>query len=290
MKDRRGEGIHPAVFKKRLTRRIVKENVQKAFLWVRLILFVMPCFWPPGSAAHEPGLSAAQIEAGETEITVTLSFALRDLKMLKALESDEDLEALRSAEEGEVTARILEGAFLEVNGERMPGTLRSRSVDGADGLRLAISYPDHGGHSIRYRWDLFGAMALGHRQIVTWREQGKGQGTALLSAQAPDVLFTREEPSAAAGFLVYLGEGVRHIWIGFDHILFLLSLLLPAAMIRRADTWLPCPELPEAFSGIFRIVTAFTLAHSITLTLAVLDCVRISPALVESLIALSVIL
>ena len=82
----------------------------------------------------------------------------------------------------------------------------------------------------------------------------------------------------------YVRHGVWHIWIGFDHILFLLSLLPPAVLIRRAGQvgdswhagrWQACDSLRASSIEVLKIVTAFTLAHSITLTLATLGAVAL---------------
>ena len=82
-----------------------------------------------------------------------------------------------------------------------------------------------------------------------------------------------------------------HIWIGFDHILFLLSLLLPAVLVYRDRAWhgrrQPSGRPPI---DVLKIVTAFTLAHSITLTLAALGMLSLPSRLVESAIAASVVL
>ena len=64
-----------------------------------------------------------------------------------------------------------------------------------------------------------------------------------------------------------LDEGVWHIWLGFDHILDLVSLLPPAVLARRDGGWTGAASFHDAFWDVARIVTAFTLAHSITLTL-----------------------
>ena len=88
----------------------------------------------------------------------------------------------------------------------------------------------------------------------------------------------------------YVLEGVWHIWIGYDHILFLLSLLLPAVLLRRAGQWEPAPTLKGSFIEVLKVVTAFTLAHSITLSLAALGVVSLPSRLVESVIAASVVL
>jgi hypothetical protein len=85
-----------------------------------------------------------------------------------------------------------------------------------------------------------------------------------------------------AQFFDYAREGVWHIWLGFDHVLFLLSLLLPAV--------LPAPRFAPAFWEVFRVVTAFTVAHSITLALASFSVVSLPSRLVESAIAASVAL
>jgi HupE/UreJ protein len=100
-------------------------------------------------------------------------------------------------------------------------------------------------------------------------------------------------PSRREQFADYLEEGVLHIWTGFDHILFLLSLLLPAVLVRSTDStrrWAAVPSFKAAFTDVFKVVTAFTVAHSITLSLAALGVVSLPSRLVESAIAVSVVL
>ena len=87
----------------------------------------------------------------------------------------------------------------------------------------------------------------------------------------------------------YVVEGIWHIWVGSDHILFLLSLLLPAVLVRRDKVWEPAPSLRQSLIEVLKVVTAFTLAHSITLSLASLHVISLPSRLVESLIALSIV-
>jgi hypothetical protein len=82
---------------------------------------------------------------------------------------------------------------------------------------------------------------------------------------------------------------VWHIWIGFDHILFLLSLLLPSVLRRQGDRWAAVDRATDAFKDVLKVVTAFTVAHSITLSLAVLGVINLPSRLVESVIAASVV-
>src|SRR5690606_10156367 len=85
-------------------------------------------------------------------------------------------------------------------------------------------------------------------------------------------------------------QGVWHIWIGIDHILFLLALMLPTVLVRNGERWRPVERFPRALLNLLKIVTLFTIAHSVTLLLAALDVIRLPSRLVESVIALSIVL
>ena len=100
--------------------------------------------------------------------------------------------------------------------------------------------------------------------------------------------FNIGQPSQWRTFVEYLRAGIEHIWSGIDHLLFLISLLLPAVLSRATGRWEPVPSARPAFLSILKVVTAFTLAHSITLTLAALDIVRLPSRLTESVIAASI--
>jgi hypothetical protein len=82
--------------------------------------------------------------------------------------------------------------------------------------------------------------------------------------------------------------------VGYDHILFLLALLLPAVLIITTPSGggvaQPVASFRPALYNVIKVVTAFTVAHSITLSLATLQVVRLPSRLVESCIAASVVL
>ena len=94
--------------------------------------------------------------------------------------------------------------------------------------------------------------------------------------------------SVMHGFIGVVKLGVKHIWKGIDHILFLVALILPSAMIRRSDKWEPVRELKPAVIYLVKIVTLFTIAHSITLSIAALGLFSLPTRLVESVIAISI--
>jgi hypothetical protein len=114
--------------------------------------------------------------------------------------------------------------------------------------------------------------------------------TAVLRADAPRVEITLAHRSAAAEVAGYVGEGVRHIWAGTDHILFLLALLLPAVLGRRGRDWIPGDGLGQVAAEVLKVVTGFTVAHSLTLALAGLGLVRLPSRFVETAIAVTVVL
>jgi len=126
--------------------------------------------------------------------------------------------------------------------------------------------------------------------LVRLEHQGRTE-TAAFNADHPAHQF---ELAEAAGkwrqWWTFVGEGTWHIWLGFDHILFLLSLLLPAVLRREAEHWVGVEQFHPAFLQVLQIVTAFTVAHSLTLSLAALNVVRLPSRLVESVIAASVAL
>jgi len=88
----------------------------------------------------------------------------------------------------------------------------------------------------------------------------------------------------------FVWQGMLHIWIGIDHVLFLVALLLPAVLVRRNGSWAPVESLGSALWNVLKVVTVFTVAHSITLALGALEIIQLPSRLVESVIALSIIL
>ncbi len=90
------------------------------------------------------------------------------------------------------------------------------------------------------------------------------------------------------GFLAVVGLGVEHILMGFDHVMFLVALLLPAVLVRKDGTWQEGAPFLPALINVVKIVTAFTVAHSVTLSLASLGIVRLPERFVEVAIAASI--
>ena len=116
--------------------------------------------------------------------------------------------------------------------------------------------------------------ALGSNQhtlaLIVW--SGGSQQFAFGADARETSVTVAEEARASRGASSFFTLGIEHILTGYDHLLFLLAL-----MLCGGGLW-----------SLLKIITAFTIAHTITLTLAALDLVVLPSALVESLIALSI--
>ncbi len=99
-----------------------------------------------------------------------------------------------------------------------------------------------------------------------------------------------DEPNTIRALTGTIELGMQHIFIGTDHILFVLVLLIPAVMTYSlVDGWAPVPSFRSGLWRVMKIATAFTLAHSITLTLGGLEIIQLPGKLVETIIALSIV-
>ncbi len=143
-------------------------------------------------------------------------------------------------------------------------------------------------HELTINYSLLDQEDPSHRGLLTLIAQRVAQ-TAVLGGGRSVQSFDLRHPSAWYAFVEYLQAGIWHIWSGIDHLLFLLSLLLPAVLVRRDHRWQAVPQAAPALLNIIKVVTAFTLAHSITLSLAAFDIIRLPSRLTESVIAASIV-
>jgi hypothetical protein len=141
--------------------------------------------------------------------------------------------------------------------------------------------------TLNYR--LFFDLDPSHRGLLQVRYPD-GVKTGVLSPAQPGVTLDPAQRSSWMQFAEYWREGVWHIWIGFDHILFLVALLLPSVLWWEDGRWRPVASFRRVLLDVAGVVTAFTVAHSITLSLAVLGWVSLPSRLVESAIAATVVL
>ncbi len=250
-----------------------------------------------GSAwAHKPSDSYLTLTVADATVSGQWDIALRDLDHALGLDADGDglitWGELRRRH-GDIAAYAAARLTITADGAACPLAVGEQQVDThTDGaysvLPLRADCPRPPAR-LGLSYSLFADLDPQHRGLLQLSAQGRTRA-AILGPQAPSQAFELAEAGAWAQFVAYMEEGVWHIWIGFDHILFLLSLLLPAVGVWVARRWQPVERFTPAFWDVFRIVTSFTVAHSVTLSLATLGCVSLPSRLVESAIAGSVVL
>jgi len=145
-----------------------------------------------------------------------------------------------------------------------------------------------------------------HRGIVTIHAGQRTTG-AVLGPTTPNATLDLRTPDRWSQFKSFTVDGIWHIWTGPDHLLFILSLLLPAVLYRanspeglrvaaadpgipRDTGWVPVPRLGRSMLELIKVISGFTVSHSATLTLSVLGYVDLPSRFVESGIALSILL
>ena len=246
--------------------------------------------------AHKPSDSYLSISVADGAISGRWDIALRDLDFAIGLDADGNGELTW----GEVRARHSDIAAyalarLAVQGDGTPCSIEPGAqaiddhTDGAYSVLPLVIRCAKSPTQLTLGYTLFADLDPQHRGLLKLQAAGLTR-TAVLGPQAATQTFELGQSNLFAQFIDYAREGVWHIWIGFDHILFLLSLLLPAVLVWRARRWQSVARFADAFWDVFRIVTAFTVAHSITLTLATLGVIELPSRAVESAIAASVVL
>ncbi len=249
--------------------------------------------------AHKPSDSYLTLGVDGATITGQWDIALRDLDFALGLDTNQDAAITWGevrAKHADIAAYALARLTLGPAGAPCMPAVREHLIDDhSDGtyavLRFTATCPSPP-KLLEVGYRLFADVDPQHRGLINLSAQGVTRA-GILGADAAQQQFRLGETSHGEQFVDYLKEGVWHIWAGIDHILFLLSLLLPAVLVRSrvaGQTWTSAPSFAAAFWDVFKVVTAFTVAHSITLTLAALGVIELPSRLVESAIAASVVL
>jgi HupE / UreJ protein len=266
-------------------------------LIVGLVALCSSLFIVSPAHAHKPSDSYLSIEVGEKGVSGQWDIALRDLDFAIGLDADGDGNITwgeTRARHAEIAAYALARLAVQSNGTactiEVPQQLVDRHTDGAyTVLQLRVSCPQPP-IQLTLGYQLFSDLDPQHRGLLKLSAGGR-TSTAVFGPDKPQQSFAVKEPMGwFAQFIDYGREGVWHIWIGFDHILFLVALLLPSVLVWHKPRWQPASGFAASFWEVAKVVTAFTVAHSITLSLATLGWVSLPSRLVESAIAASVVL
>jgi len=266
--------------------------MKRAIACVLLMAFGLPALAHKQSDSY---LSITQPAEGAA-LTVQWDIALRDLEHAIGLDTNADA-AITWGELKQRQAAIASyaQAHLRIDSDdahscplEFQQMLVDEHVDGKYAV-LRFSAPcEQRASQLDVRYSLLFDIDPDHHGLLNLSSGGNSRA-AVFSPTDSQQRFDLGSTQRTAQFGSFVRQGVGHIWEGYDHVLFLLTLLLPAVVLYRDRRWEPRESLRDSLIDVVKVVTAFTLAHSITLTLGAFGWVYVPSRPIESAIALTVL-
>ena len=231
--------------------------------------------------AHDPGLSVATARRVGGALSIHLAMASSDVERLVTLDANHDGRITEAEFQGALPQlqAIARQAFrVTVAGQPLLPSDPVVNLDLRNGVQFQIPFQGVAAGSLRIQAALLDRLPRGHRQFFSLRDNDqKPLNDQMLDASravfAAELAGQPLRPGQPRAFREFLALGIEHIATGYDHLLFLLGLLIIGGSLRAA----------------LQIITSFTVAHSITLALATLNIINIPPRVIEPLIAASIV-
>ncbi len=250
---------------------------------------------PRPAGAHPLSTTAITLTADVDRVTGTmalpidrLAIALNQPLTAGVVQQPGKIEELRRYVLGHLAAAGDAGAWAVTAGNG-----RIETIDGVEHLvfDIVLQPPDHRVGDFRLTYDAILHRLLSHQVFVSLRTGRTKDYTTVgvLDWQQHTIAVPAAGAATQDGFVAAVQLGIRHIAGGADHLLFLIMLLLPAPLIARHRRWVRSDNLRRNCRRVVHVVTAFAIGHSITLALGALGYVSVPTRVVESLIAVSIL-
>jgi hypothetical protein len=259
---------------------------------IRLLVTVLfAAFLATAASAHTQSYGFLSVTLDTSSAEGRLEIAVRDLDLAHDLDADRDGKITWGefrARESEIVKASLEQILIGASDASCSLTGAPAMIDWRGGETYVVMPfrgacpPTAAGAAIGY--DLLFRSDAQHRGLVAVTTAGGTQSFVM----TPAARRVSVDPSGTGGidqFLTYIAHGAHHIWIGYDHILFLLTLIIGIFAGRGS----PGTVRQKLYAAV-KVVTAFTLSHSLTLGLAAFGIINIPSAITESLIAVTIVL
>ena len=286
----------------------------------RLVFGLIACSAAVPSFAHQTGNSYLYLQQADEQLTINLDFYVRDLGNLlqkpgaepEPAPAPEKIQALQA----EITQLIEKSLSVEVDEQPLAlHFVRQTVVLHNDGLYVRQQFTASAIHPkarfVVVRYGFFTQNDKLGRAFFKLALNGDEISSVFDQATATQ-RFALGSTKRSATILLFSHEGAKHIWEGPDHLLFLLTLLLPGLLLwgarspndnqmishqdhqasqpLEAAPILSVSQHRAAWVFALKVITAFTVAHSITLAMATLGLISLPGKLIESVIALSIML
>jgi hydrogenase/urease accessory protein HupE len=249
-------------------------------------------------SAHQSSTAylAIQTHADHPLVNAEYRLAIRDLALLLPLDADNNQKVTWGEIKQQQTAIVqLLNQDLQWKSQaqacRMNALQQPLALDRLAGMTYLVAYLsiDCGEQALTaLNYQVLAQIDDSHRLLMSLNDAAQTTNSHTWLVASGETSF--DQTGWWATIKTYLNEGVHHILTGYDHLLFLLCLLLPSVYIRQQKQWVPVQSAGIAIKHIVYIATAFTVAHSITLCLAALNIVSIPARWIESAIAFSIAL
>lgn len=262
------------------------------------IFFALLLLWPSLGYGHSLSDSFINLSVDNEQISGHWLIAVRDLELAVGLDQDLDsritwgeIQQQRVAINDYALSRLrltMGGADCTLQ----PGEFQLEQRNDGVFLYLPVTGACSSQGTLEIYYQLLFDIDASHRGILNLTYNDESYLSMFSPSESTHRLDASGSAAALANLWTFLVEGVWHIWIGLDHILFLCALIIP--IILGSGVFRKNYRMPESTTGrkvfidILKVVTAFTIAHSITLILATLQILVLPSDLVESVIALSV--
>jgi hypothetical protein len=276
----------------------------KRIFFIRIFFFFLPIF----ATAHPMPSSILMLDIVEKNINTELQMPLSELQLAMKIDlgqhPENQLITYREAIQNYLFNHIkiknwnvtIGDLLLSDSNQELSGDYKELSV------KITLTPNDLKDlRNFELQYDVITHQVVTHETLVSirndWKSGIHGENAAQIGVIAVDIptntikpfIVKQEEGSTWKGFLAMFKLGMSHIKEGTDHLLFLLVLLLPAPLLVDRKRWSKYGGLKYSFGKLVRIITAFTIGHSITLLFGTLGWIPFSSRWIEIAIAFSIL-
>ncbi|MEM6497197.1 MAG: HupE/UreJ family protein, partial [Pseudomonadota bacterium] len=270
------------------------------FLSLLVVLFASS-----SAHAHRPNETYFYLQVGAETITGRMEARFDDLNKVYDLDTNGDgtiSDAEVEARVPEIRAAVEKALSFKISGDPAAVSttghiIRPTGVGTYLLVNFDVGYKGPIPEEIQVLYDGYMSSMIEDHPVYlllesnerTGLEENESSISLIFGAQPSEQTLSLTPRGGTETVWLFIKHGFHHILIGFDHVAFLVVLLLPSVLRAEGGRWYPAESFRETLWNVFKIVTMFTIAHSVTLSLSALDVVRLPARPIEILIALSIV-